>query len=105
MRLHVWSAAEEELTQAALWYEDQREGLGVEFLDEYERCMKELTVAPNRFPLLETLPVDRPIHRCRLARFPYAIVFEVMPDEVIVFAVAHLHRDPDLLIRRIGTRS
>ncbi|MDA1015081.1 MAG: type II toxin-antitoxin system RelE/ParE family toxin [Planctomycetota bacterium] len=101
MKLQVWLAADQELEEAAVWYEEQREGLGTEFLDEYERRMKELLADPTRFPLLETLPIDRSIRRCRLARFPYAIVFEMLPNEVVVFAVSHLHRDPDRLVRRI----
>lgn len=105
MRLQIWREAEEELAEAALWYEEQREGLGSEFLDEYERRMQELLKNPARFPLLETLPIDRPIRRCLLARFPYAIVFEVLPDEVVVFAVPHLHRDPDRLVRRLSRGS
>ncbi|MBL6707635.1 MAG: type II toxin-antitoxin system RelE/ParE family toxin [Planctomycetaceae bacterium] len=100
MKLHIWRAAEEELAEAALWYEKQREGLGSEFLEEGERCMQGLLMDPARFPLLETVPVDRSIRRSRLNRFPYVIVFETLSDTVVVLAVAHLHRDFSRLVCR-----
>lgn len=102
MNSRVWSIAEREVADAAHWYEDQREGLGFEFLDEYEWQLKQIQDDPTRFPLLESIPVDRPIHRCRLRRFPYMIVYEVTSTEFVVLSVAHLHRDPDHLINLIG---
>jgi hypothetical protein len=39
-------------------------------------------------------PLGEGIHRCRLSRFPYGIY---TPDngDILVLAVAHLHRRPD----------
>jgi hypothetical protein len=37
LRLSVLPAAELEAVEAAIWYNDQRQGLGVEFLDDLQQ--------------------------------------------------------------------
>lgn len=101
MKSRVWSIAEQELADAASWYENQREGLGLEFLDEYESKLNVLEDDPTRFPKLDGIPDGRPIHRCRLERFPYMIVYELLPNELVILAVVHLHRHPEYLIDRL----
>lgn len=100
MKSRVPSVVEQELADAAIWYEDQQGGLGVEFLAEYRNRLHQIEEDPERFPRLETLSVDRPIRRCRLARFPYVIVYEVLATEFVVLAIAHLHREPRYWIHR-----
>ena len=101
MNARIWSVAEQELASAACWYEEQCQGLGSEFLNEYEAAMKAIEHDATRFPFFESLPVDRPIRRCRLKRFPFAIVFEILQSEVVVYAVVHLSRNSEVLRHRI----
>ncbi len=101
MNLRIWSVAEREVATAALWYEEQRSGLGSDFLDEYEAAMTAIEYDAVRFPVLESLLLDRPIRRSRLKRFPFAIVFEILRSEVVVYAVVHLSRDDEALRYRI----
>ncbi|CAN5490471.1 hypothetical protein BH10PSE6_BH10PSE6_28480 [soil metagenome] len=37
----------------------------------------------------------RSIRRCRLSRFPYGLIYTIDKYDVLVLAVAHLHRRPD----------
>lgn len=101
MNVRIWSVAEHELASAACWYEEQRQGLGGEFLDEYEAAMMAIEHDALRFPVFESLPIDRPVRRCRLKRFPFAIVFEILQSEVVVYAVVHLNRDYNIWGHRI----
>lgn len=101
MNVQVWSVAERELAAAALWYEEQRQGLGSEFLDQYEAAMAAIELDAESFPVLETLHVERCVRRCRLKGFPYVIVFEILQIEVVVYAIVHLNRDFGELSRRI----
>lgn len=101
MKVRIWSVAEQELTAAALWYEDQQSGLGNQFLDQYEAAMTAIEVDAASFPRLEALTVDRPIRWCRLKRFPYGIVFEIVRSEVVVYAIVHLSRNTEALLDRI----
>jgi hypothetical protein len=105
LNVRVWSVAEQELASAVLWYEEQCHGLGSEFLDQYEAAMAAIEIDAAGFPALETLHLERCVRRCRLKRFPYVIVFEILQTEVVVYALVHLTRDVGDLSRRIEGES
>lgn len=89
MKRSLTPEAEDELTEAALWYEDRRAGLGIEFLDAAERVFEAIEENPRRFPIAH---LD--IRRANLRRFPYSVYFVVHGDIVGVLAVHHNSRDP-----------
>ena len=73
--------AHEELRAAAGWYEDQRDGLGDEFLAVIDEVLARIEEAPGSFPRDR---FDERARRAHVDRFPYAIVFIVQPGEVWV---------------------
>jgi toxin ParE2 len=40
-------------------------------------------------------PLSEGIRRCRLGRFPYGLIYAMDNSDIVVLAVAHLHRRPD----------
>jgi hypothetical protein len=64
--------------------------------------LEEIEERPERFSRLETIKTKRDIRRGLLRRFPYSVVYEVLPDEVIILAVAHTSRRPRFWIKRRG---
>lgn len=82
-------AARIEYDEAAGWYEEQRRGLGSEFVLEIERALFQACETPQRFPLM-----TEDIRCVRVRRFPYSIFFRVRSQELIVLAVFHVRRDP-----------
>jgi len=82
-------AARFEYDEAADWYEEQRAGLGQEFVFEVARALARACEAPLQFPL-----VLRDIRRARVQRFPYSIFFRLRTGQLIVLAVFHARRDP-----------
>jgi hypothetical protein len=80
--------ATREFREAARWYEEQREGLGVEFSVEVRRAVGVIRERPEMWAFVT--PRSR---RCLLRRFPYAIVYQIRPDGVYVVSVSNLHRD------------
>lgn len=101
MKLRVLDVAEREVNSAACWYDDQRAGLGDDFLDEYVRRLKRIEESPLSFAPLETNDTEFEIRRAILKRFPYGIVYQVLPSECIVLAVMHLSRRPNYWIGRL----
>jgi len=89
MKRSLTSEAEDEITEAALWYEGRREGLGVEFLEEVERTFQRIEENPR---LYQVVHLD--IRRANLRRFPYSVYYVVHQDHVGVMAVHHNSRDP-----------
>lgn len=73
--LHILPEAEEELAEAAAWYEARRAGLGVELIAIVDRAFEEIADAPLACGLWRE---DRPYRRKVLTRFPYVISFASM---------------------------
>ncbi len=81
--------AELELFDAAQYYELQAKGLGSEFLDEIDAAIEDIREHPERWPIAKADICRHLVHR-----FPYAILYRVDPDEILIQATMHLHRRP-----------
>lgn len=81
--------AEADIESAFRWYEDQRVGLGTEFLWVVEAGLSSIERNPEQYP--ERYKRDR---RLVLRRFPYSLVFLVEPALIKVIACVHGRRHP-----------
>ncbi len=77
------------------WYENERAGLGVEFLEELRAAYNRIAEGPLKYQELRG-----GIRRALLRRFPYAVYFAIEADDVVVVAVLHASRDPGQWQRR-----
>ena len=85
-RLIIRVQAEADMAEAAMWYGNQRPGLGREFLVAVETALGNAVANPRQYPCLRRKPEVR---RVLLTRFPYRIFFILRPDAVVVFRVLH----------------
>ena len=81
--------AEEDLEDAATWYESQREGLGQDFLDEALSAFDTISEHPHMYPIVHSCT-----HRAVIHRFPFGIFYRVEKDLLVVVAVMHGSRHP-----------
>ena len=95
MKRAVAPEAEDELTEAALWYEERREGLGVELIEEAERVFEVIAENPR---LYQVAHLD--VRRANLRRFPFSVYYVIHQDIVGILAVHHNSRDPKRWQRR-----
>lgn len=102
MNLSILQVAELEAAQAALWYDEQRMGLGDEFLDELHAAFERIRETPTLFPELEHYAGTHDVRRCRVKRFPYLAVFVNRPEELLIVAIAHVRRRPLYWLERLG---
>lgn len=86
-RVRVRPEAELDLLVAAGWYEAQRQGLGAEFIEELSLLVASL--ADNAL-----LYADRfeGVRRVFARRFPFAVSFQIVGDEVVVISILHMRR-------------
>lgn len=87
--LEFHPAVREEIDHPHAWYEQRRLGLGIDFLDEVQRILAEITANPSRHGY-----ANADIREGQLTRFPYAIYYRVLTDRIRVLAVYHTSRDP-----------
>lgn len=87
--------AEGEVDDAAQYYGRVTKQLAEEFLDEVERCAYDILRSPNA-----SVALTQNIRRRLTRRFPYALIYRVLPNEIRILAVAHLKRRPSYWVGR-----
>ena len=86
----------DEVDDAYLWYERQREGLGEEFLAAVQEILDRIAEAPKLGPM-----IHRDVRVRVVRRFPYGVYFRVEAARILVIAVQHGKRDPRLWRSRL----
>lgn len=84
-------AAARDLRDARDWYDEQRPGLGDEFVLSVEAAVELIQRMPNSYQVVEP---TRSIRRVLAHRFPYAIYYVVENQRIVVLAALHVARDP-----------
>ena len=86
------------LLSVEMWYDEQRAGLGREFLQAVQAPMAKL---PEN-PLLYHVRHRRKLVRWAYSRrFPFRIIFRVIDDTVVILAILHAARHDRHWQRRI----
>jgi toxin ParE1/3/4 len=88
--------AEQELVDVASYYEEQNQGLGLDYLTEVEGAINLLM----RYPAAGIM-VRGFVRRLILPKFPYSLLYRVVDDNLIrILAIAHHKRKPVYWIGR-----
>ncbi len=98
MKFRFLAPAEEEMLDAAFYYEMQVEKLGTNFLDIIEKAINQIVEEPEIWPEIEP-----GIKRRLIRRFPYSILYTVHEDEVLIVAVMHQKQKPRYWTGRLST--
>lgn len=101
-RLRLEPEASEELHAAVQWYEGRRVGLGGEFLTEIHRVLRIIQEHPAFGTPVPGVPEKLGARRVPVRRFPYAIAFVELENEVRVLAIAHHRRLPGYWLDRLA---
>ena len=72
LRVVFRRAAKSEFERAALWYDEQRPGLGEEFIREIDEALARAAAAPQRHSV-----VFHDVRRAVARRFPFTVYFRV----------------------------
>jgi plasmid stabilization system protein ParE len=93
----IHEEANREFREALDYYAQIDPELGARFYREMERLMHEVCAHPLLFRQF-----DPPARRHFTDRFPYGVVYLVLPDNIWIVAVMHLHREPGKWRARVG---
>lgn len=96
MKLRVLKPAQKEIDDAFDFYEEQVQGLGIEFIDDILKGFKRIKQNPEAWSLFSSRT-----RRYLTSKFPYGIIYQVREDELLIVAIAHLHRKPGYWEERI----
>ena len=81
--------AQAELAEAIDYYDSQGPGLGFLFAQEVRRTTERILQYPEAWS-----PLSKRTRRCLTNKYPYALVYQLRGDVVLIVAVMHLSRDP-----------
>ncbi|MEZ0387722.1 MAG: type II toxin-antitoxin system RelE/ParE family toxin [Verrucomicrobium sp.] len=91
MRIEYHPAVAAELEEVRDYYASRSEGLGDDFVNEFERQVLRIAAMPTRW-----MVVRRDIRRALMKRFPYVIFFRLLDgdDCIRITVVKHEKRHP-----------
>ena len=96
MEIRFLEIAERELDEAVTYYNVESPGLGDDFLLRFLNALERIrqySEAWQRF--------SQNTRRCRVHRFPWGVIYQILESEILIVAVAHLHREPGYWQNRI----
>ncbi len=97
MKVKLLSVAEQELDEAFDYYNDQCQGLGYEFAAEIRSTMKRIVGFPQAWT-----KISPRVRRCLTNKFPFAVLYQICGDTILVIAIMHMKRDPIHWQKRLG---
>jgi plasmid stabilization system protein ParE len=89
MKYEFHPKALDEFEDAARYYAGCQVGLELRFIAGVESALREISEAPMRWRFFE-----KDLRRCLVHVFPYAVLFSVESDYVLIIAVMHCSREP-----------
>ena len=89
--------AENDLKEIFSWYEDNRIGLGYDFLLQIDAGINFIKSSPKIHPI-----EYKETRKHLIKRFPYKIIYFVKEEKIIVLAVLHGKRRFELLKSRVN---
>jgi plasmid stabilization system protein ParE len=81
--------ARNDLAKAARYLELEKTGLGGRLTDEVQDALERLSANPN-----VGAEVAPGVRKLLVRRFPYSLIYRIIPEYVLVLAVVHHRRHP-----------
>jgi toxin ParE1/3/4 len=92
--LRIHRLAEDELADAASWYEVRQSGLGIALLDLIDKAIETIKSGVSPTSPVPGVKSVKGARRILLRRFPYSIVLYERKDEIVIVGFAHNSRRP-----------
>ena len=83
--------AQSEFDDAANFYEERGEGLGTALTIAVKKVLNEISQQPNRYPIVQNKVREAPV-----LKFPFAVYYRIEAKRIVVIAVFHCSRDPQI---------
>jgi toxin ParE1/3/4 len=97
MKYEFHPEALEDYQAATNWYAERGTALALQFVAAVEEAIGRVSEAPKRWRILE-----EDVHRCLARVFPYAILYTIEADFVLIVAIMHCSREPGYWRHRVS---
>lgn len=99
MKIEFHPEALLEFEKAVGFYKQRGRMLGQRFAYEVRAVIARIDATPDRWLVLE-----QDVRLCRARVFPYAVLYTIEPDFILIVAIAHNKRRPGYWRDRLTTR-
>jgi len=99
VRVEFHPEALAEFEDAARYYADCQGGLELRFISRIEFALSQIQKTPDRWRIFE-----EDVRRCLTRVFPYAVLYTIEPDYLLIIAVMHCHREPGYWRHRLKSK-
>ena len=89
MRYAFHPEALQEYSEAVKYYAERDVNLAQRFINSIEEAVFKIREFPNRYPTIED-----DIRRCLVKKFPYALLYMINRDSIVILALMHCNRKP-----------
>ncbi len=89
-----------EFEGAAIYYAEKQPGLELRFIASVEASIQRIIERPESYAILE-----QDVRRCLTRVFPYAVLYTIEPDFMLIVAVMHCHQKPGYWRHRVAPQA
>ena len=97
MEVRFLDVAQQELDEAVEYYNIELPGLGDQFLLEVLSSLERIKQFPKAWH-----PFTSNSRRCQTRRFSFGIAYQILESEILIVALANLHRRPGYWLDRLN---
>lgn len=90
--------AEDDMLEAYVWYEQQRSGLGEDFLESLDKARQAILQNPATY----SIRYKKKVRAFLVDRFPYLILYVLEKKDVNIISLFNTSRDPKTWKKRIN---
>jgi toxin ParE1/3/4 len=83
--------AKAEILESTKWYNEQKKGLGLEFISEIEKSIRTIENKPTLFA-----KIYKEYRMVLIDRFPFEIFYSLESNNIIIHHVFHSSRNPEI---------
>ena len=96
----VKQEAHQDTIDAYDYYEEKLSGLGERFLTALQQRYKELAANPTFYSYIDEDPL-KVLRDVKLDKFPFVVVYEIVENEVVIYAVHNTYKHTRNKLRKI----
>lgn len=100
MRYEFHQEALEEYGEATRWYAEHDLKLAFRFIDAVEEAVSRVVETPMAWRV-----IDEDVRRCLTRVFPYAVLYTIESDFILIVAVMHCSREPGYWKGRVSPQA
>ncbi|PTN38657.1 type II toxin-antitoxin system RelE/ParE family toxin [Desulfonatronum sp. SC1] len=89
--------ADQELQDAAIYYNGEVSGLGDQFYASFLDAVDSIAANPEMWR-----KIGQNTRRCNIKRFPYLVLYVFDSTDILITCIAHQHRNPEYYRIRIS---